>query len=219
MKKTVLMVLLSVFALQMNAQINEPGRFYITPKVGYNMANITLFDKYGADPRHGINAGISGEYAVNERISIEPGVFYSMQGSTFKLGSVKLGLHTDYVTVPVLFKAYVAEGFNVFAGPQAGFLINSRLKLNSGIGILDDIVNTLSNRLDLAKYENKFDFAIVAGLGYQLPMGLSISANYNFGLTNVPKIEDVKLPWGEETYSLNINAKNTVLQVNIGYRF
>ncbi|MDR2232098.1 MAG: PorT family protein, partial [Tannerella sp.] len=82
MKRTVLMVLVSVFAWQMNAQINEPGRFYITPKVGYNMSNITLFDKYGADPRHGINVGISGEYAVNERISIEPGVFYSMQGST-----------------------------------------------------------------------------------------------------------------------------------------
>jgi len=216
------MVLVSVFALQMNAQINAPGKFYVTPKIGYNMANITLFDKYGADPRHGINVGITGEYAVNERISIEPGVFYSMQGSTFKLGSVKLGLHNDYVTVPVLLKAYVADGFNVFAGPQAGFLINSRLRLNSGIGILDDIVNVLSSSLNLAKYENTFDFAIVAGLGYQLPMGLSISANYNFGLTNVPKINDLKMPWqkeDEQPYAFDINAKNTVLQVNIGYRF
>ncbi|MDR0836154.1 MAG: hypothetical protein LBN11_06205 [Tannerella sp.] len=53
MKKILLLLLVSVFGWQMNAQINEAGRFYITPKVGYNMANVS---ELKGDPRHGINA-------------------------------------------------------------------------------------------------------------------------------------------------------------------
>ncbi|MDR2146194.1 MAG: PorT family protein [Tannerella sp.] len=217
MKKTVLMVLVSVFALQMNAQINEAGRFYITPKIGYNMANISLLDKYGADPRHGINVGISGEYAINEMISIEPGLFYSMQGSTIKVSSVKLGLNSDYLNVPILVKAYVADGLNIFAGPQVGYMMSSRLKVKTGISLIDDILGIVSDNIDLSKYENKLDVSIVVGLGYQLANGFSISASYNVGMTKVPDFGDLK--WGDETFTFNPDAKNNVLQVNVGYRF
>jgi len=211
------MVLVSVYAMQMNAQINEAGRIYFSAKAGYNMANITLFDKYGADPRHGINAGISAEYAVNEMISIEPGLFYSLQGSTFKIGTVRFNLNSDYLTVPVLAKVYIAEGFNLFAGPQFCFLTRSRIRVKTGINLIDDLLGIVSNNIDLTKYENDFDAAIMVGLGYQLANGFSISASYNFGMTNVPKLPELK--WGDETFILNPDAKNRVLQVNIGYRF
>ena len=217
MKKTVFLVLISVFALQTNAQINEQGKFYITPKVGYNMANITLLDKYGADPRHAIHAGISAEYALNEMISIEPGVYYSLQGAAFKIGSVKFGLNSDYLNVPLLFKFYVANGFNVFAGPQFGYLTSSRFKVKTGINLIDDILNIVSNNLDLTRYQKDFDVAIVAGLGYQLTNGFNISASYHFGMIKVPDFGEFQ--WGDETFSFNPDATNRVLQVSIGYRF
>jgi len=217
MKKTVLIVLACVIALQINAQINEPGKFYITPKVGYNMANITLLDKYGADPRHAIHAGISAEYALNEMVSIEPGIFYSLQGSTVKIGNVKFGLNSDYLNIPVLCKVYVANGFNVFAGPQFGYLTRSRFKVKTGINLIDDILNIVSNNIDLTKYQKNLDVAIVAGLGYQLANGFNMSASYHFGMIKVPDFGDFQ--WGDETYTFNPDAKNRVLQVSIGYRF
>ena len=218
MKKIIFLLgLIAAFSLQMKAQINEPGRFYITPKVGYNMASISLFDKYGADPRHALHAGISGEYAFNEKISLEPGLFYSMQGSAFKIGNVKFGLNSDYLTVPFLFKAYVADGFNLFAGPQFGYLMSSRIKVKTGINLIDDILGIVSNNIDLTKFENKLDVAIVVGLGYQFAGGFSISANYGFGMSKVPKFGDLK--WGDETFALDIDARNNVLQFSIGYRF
>ena len=217
MKKIVLMALISVFALQMNAQINEAGRFYITPKIGYNMANITLLNQYGADSRSAINVGISGEYAINEMISIEPGIFYSMQGAAMNVLGMKMGLNSDYLNVPVLFKVYVADGLNIFAGPQAGYLVSSRVKIKTGSNLIDQILGIVSDNIDLSKYENKFDVSIVIGLGYQLVNGLSISANYNLGMTKVPKFDDIS--WGDKSFSFNPDAKNSVLQVNVGYRF
>jgi len=217
MKRTVLIVCVSLFVLQMSAQLNEPGRFYITPKAGYNMANITLLDKYGVDSRHAIHVGISAEYAFNEMISIEPGLFYSMQGSAFKIGNVKFGLNSDYVTFPVLLKVYITDGFNLFAGPQLGYLVSSRIKVKTGMNLLDDILGIVSKNIDLKKHENELDFAIVLGLGYQFAKGLSISANYNFGLTDVTKMGDITI--GKESYNLNPDAKNRVLQVSLGYRF
>jgi len=218
MKKAVLIVLGFVFALQMSAQINEPGKFYITPKVGYNLANITLLDEFGADPRHGIFAGIAGEYAFNEMISVEPGIFYSMHGSAFNISSFgKVGLNSDYVTVPVLLKVYVADGFHLFAGPQLGYMVSSRFKLKTGNTLIDVISGIVSKNIDLTKYQNQLDVSIVVGLGYQFANGFNISANYNLGMAEVPDMPDIT--WNDKIFTLDLNAKNRVLQVGIGYRF
>jgi opacity protein-like surface antigen len=214
MKKTILLLLVSVFALQMNAQINEVGKFYITPKVGYNMANVS---KFGGDPRSGINVGISGEYAINEMISVEPGIFYSMQGTSFKVSSVKFALNNDYINVPILLKAYVADGFNIFVGPQVGYLTGSKIKIKTGSSLLDNIAGILGNSIDFGKYENDFDFAVVIGAGYQLTNGFSISANYNLGLNKLLDVPKVTL--GGSQFDFNPDAKNNVLQINVGYRF
>ena len=219
MKKTIILVLTTVFAVQMHAQINEPGRFYITPKLGYNMANITLLDDFGADPRHALHAGIAAEYAFSERLSLEPGLFYSMQGSAFKGNTENRGLslNSDYLTVPLLIKVYVAEGLHLFAGPQFGYLVSSRFKAKTGSKLIDGILNLVSNNIDLTKYQNKLDVAVVAGVGYQFAGGLQISANYQLGMMNVPDFGEFTL--GDNTFTLNPDAKNRVLQVSIGYRF
>jgi len=67
------------------------------------------------------------------------------------------------------------------------------------------------------------------GLGYQDPSGFMVSANYNIGLTDIVD-DNVLGKSSSETRSassiantainlLTDNAKNGVLQINIGYRF
>ena len=57
---------------------------------------------------------------------------------------------------------------------------------------------------------------VQAYMGYQFDMGLLISANYNFGLTNTVKalgtINDVD-------FLEDVSSKNSVLQFNVGWRF
>jgi len=232
MKQRTILLLLSLLAFTVSAQqqkssgllaqsaattlTRNAGDLYIIPKVGFNYANIT---KLHGDARMGLNVGLSGEYFVKQDIAIEGGLYYSMQGTDFKFtNAVKFGLNNDYINVPVYLKGYIADGFHIFAGPQFGFLINSKLKAKTGIGIVDDIVNILANGLvDFKEYVNTFDFAVSIGAGYELSMGLTISANYNLGLTKVPKLPD--FTYGKHSYDLNPDALNNVLQINLGYKF
>lgn len=201
MKKLILMGMLLI-AVNLQAQ-----QFHLTPKVGMNIANMT--NSGGANPRIGLNAGLSGEIVLNERFSLEPGVFYSMQGVKDKVSGVSEALKNDYVNVPVLGKVYAYKGLNFFAGPQVGFLVSSKESGNAS-GVSVDI-----DTKDLFK---TVDFAGVLGAGYQTETGLNFSLNYNLGLINVFKQNTLNV--GGQTIDVgNSNSKNNVFQINVGWRF
>ena len=156
----------------------------------------------------GLNIGVAGEVMMTERLAIEPGVFYSMQGTKDKESGTTMKIKNDYLNIPVLFKGYVYEGFNLFAGPQLGFKVSSKIKASqSGTSV------STSEGSDLFK---TVDFSIVLGAGYQSPMGFLVSLNYNIGLTNTinkDKFSSLLGPTVDET------CRNGVLQLNVGWRF
>lgn len=229
MKKIIILSFLSVLAIQLRAQgtkeFNAPGNVYITPKIGYNMANVS---KIKSDPRHGVNVGISLEYMITKDFSIEPGLYYSMQGASWKLddsnlgflekitGSAKATLKNDYINVPILLKYYVADGFHIFAGPQLGYLVNTSVGGSAsafGFSINSKDVGNFGNYIK--DKEKKFDFAVAIGAGYQDPSGFLISASYNIGITKL-----FELNLGDVgNYNIDYKARNNVLQINLGYRF
>jgi hypothetical protein len=200
-------------------------RFHFMPKVGYNLSDVSpSFDK----PRHGINCGISFEYEMLPRLSLETGVYYSMQGSSYEMDEelfvfqdfisghvfIDADMQNDYVNVPLLAKAYIYHGLHLFAGLQAGFLVHSRLNLSSGISptnFIDDGAIQFDD-IDLSDYERKIDLSGVIGAGYQFGIGLLVSANYNIGFVKLFRTENIP-------FHPNVNAMNSVLQVNIGWRF
>ena len=197
MKKLILFLLITL-AAPLGAQ-----NFTFAPKVGLNLANMT---KTEGDMKLGINVGLSGEYMVAEGFAIESGLFYSMQGTKASESGLEVKLNNDYINIPVYVKAYVADGFNIFAGPQFGFKVSEEAEV-SMLGV--------SYKEDLDMIE-PFDFSIGIGMGYQFDMGLLITANYNFGLTNTVKalgtINDVD-------FLEDVSSKNSVLQFNVGWRF
>ena len=96
----------------------------------------------------------------------------------------------DYINIPVLAKFMVVDGLSVEAGPQIGFLTSSKLES-------EDIK-------DLVK---KTDFSALLGLGYMLDGGLNFAARYNFGLSNISDND------------LNLDLKNGIFQLSVGYMF
>lgn len=140
------------------------------------------------------------------QFALESGVFYSMQGIRFSSGYADF--NHDYINVPILAKYYIFKGLNVFAGPQPGFNVKADAKLKE-----PEVDGETINRTESYKdYIKTFDPALVIGLGYQFDMGLSVSANYNWGLLNIVK---------ENSYigSDDDNQHNHVIQVNVGRRF
>lgn len=199
MKKIALIVMLfTVF--QLSAQ-----EFHFIPKIGLNFANMTNME---GSMKPGLNIGVAGEVMLTNHFAIEPGVYYSMQGT--KVDEVSLKLKNDYLNIPILFKGYVYEGFNLFAGPQLGFKVSSKAKISgSGTSITTDAVS------DAFK---TFDFDIVIGAGYQSSMGLLFSLSYNIGLANVLDGDKLASLSGMSQVR-DEKCRNGVLQFNLGWRF
>ena len=172
------------------------NEFSFTPKVGLNIANVS--GTGGTDPRYGVNVGFSVEKMFLPQFALESGVYYSMQGTKFPHSNTSTNL--DYINVPILAKYYVFNGLNVFAGPQLGFNVKAEVK--------GDFVG---ETIDYKDYIKTFDPALVLGLGYQFDMGLSVSANYNWGFLNQMK---------NNSYAgVEDDNHNHVIQVNVGWRF
>src|SRR6476620_9151842 len=123
--------------------------------------------------RNGFYAGGFVEMPLGEKISIQPGVYYSQKGYTLKgsiagdkfdfLGvSAKAQLQSHYIDIPLLVKAEVAKGLQVYAGPQISYLVKNNLKMDAGLlGF-----SLLKANTDVTQYFNKADVSLTGGASY-----------------------------------------------------
>ena len=161
MKKLVLITAMAIFGLtNVNAQDIEFGA-----KLGINFASITGDNTKNLDPIASIiNFGVYSEIPVNEKLSFQPEIMYSIQG--YSVGNDIVSL--NYLNFPLMGKYYVAKGLSLEAGPQIGFLLSAK---NEGTDVKDTF--------------KTLDFGVNVGLGYKLDNGLNFGARYNLGLSNL----------------------------------
>ena len=185
-------------ATGMNAQKDAA---YIGAKVGMNIADVNADD---SDPRIGLCAGFMGEYFITDKFAVQGEVLYSMQG--YKYDGNNAGLSADatakmdYLNIPILAKLYLKNGLNIYAGPQFGFCVKSKMEVESGSN---------SATVDMKDQTNTFDFGLALGVGYDFPMGLTTDLRITPSFTNVmkdPETDDDKF-------------KNFVVSLSVGYKF
>jgi hypothetical protein len=185
MKKGLLLLAFLTFTVAVQAQIGV--------RAGFGSANFSNGDSQRAFTSiTGIHLGAYYGLKATDKITIEPGLFYSGKGyKSTPLGSTqeiteKLG----YLDIPVLARYALNSDFNVFAGPQAGFLL-SRTRTQ---GSVKD-----NNAESLGGYE----IGAVLGAGYQLASGINLQVSYDFGL----------VPFNYYEFEVN----NTVFKLSVGY--
>ncbi|MCW4467442.1 PorT family protein [Flavobacterium sp. MFBS3-15] len=213
MKKNLLTVAATLLAAASFAQEKMEDPAAKNPafgiKAGLNIATITG-DVNDASPRLGVHFGVTAEFKLSDRFSIQPELLYSMQGvketvSEEYLGSIITGEGTtkmDYINLPVMAKIYLSDGFSLEVGPQIGVLVSGKISYD-----LNFEGENVSGTEDASSELKSVDFAFNAGLGYKLPSGLFFQGRYSLGLTN--------------TYDgdFDTEGKNGVLQFSIGYQF
>lgn len=174
-------------------------------QAGVNFAKFQGDAVEDADGRTGINVGLTGEYMFNDSFALFSGVIYSQQGLQDENALGEQKLKFDYLNVPVLAKFYIGEsGFSIDAGPQIGFLINDEVEINDEEADLDDL-GIDSQGIDLSA-GGGVSYKFLEGSTLE---GLSIGARYMIGLNNVLDDNDT---FGDD-------LTNSVLSVNLGYRF
>lgn len=193
MKKSLLIAAIAVFGLSnVNAQEISFG-----VKAGANFATQGGDDVDGAKMKVGFHAGVLAEFMISEKFGIQPELLYSMQGAKAEEGDYKTNL--DYITLPIMAKYYITEGFSVHAGPQIGFLISAK----TGD---DDMV-------DVKDFYKSIDYGLGIGAGYALDNGLFFNARYYLGLANIQ--EEIEF-LGQ---TIEPTVHNNVIQLSVGYMF
>lgn len=190
MKKIILMAAIMLSSAAAFAQ-HKVGSVTIQPKVGLNIAALTSSD--GADTRIGLATGAEFEYQATDILSLSAGAIYSMQGNKYRGDNSTVTQKIDYINVPILANVYVVKGLAVKLGIQPGFKVNDEVHFNS-------FGQTGSTNKSNVK---SVDFSIPIGLSYEINHFV-VDARYNFGCTKISEYSD---------------AKNSVFQISLGYKF
>lgn len=152
--KKIFFAAVAVFAFGFaNAQDSDSMRFGV--KAGLNNSNFT--GDLDGDAATSFYVGGFAEFSVSDKFHVQPELLYSMEGAD--------EASVSYIKIPVMGKYYVAEGFNLQAGPYIGFKAGAD-------EAIDDAVKSM-------------DFGLGLGAGYDLTNGLFFDARYNLGLQNV----------------------------------
>lgn len=205
-----LMALVAVMPLKTTAQ-----ELHFMPKIGFTLADISHLQ---TKVRSGANVGLGAEYLFpNEIAAVETGVYYAMQGAYIK-GTVAghyltTFLKNDYLNIPVLAKAYVYNGINVFVGPQFSFNVKDKITMEYGGKEL--------GKVNMTDFVENFDLAIMMGVGYQFESGLFVNANYNLGLLAVFKEDEFTITGENAAHTITdgLSTRNRVFQISAGWRF
>lgn len=190
------MCILSTFSL--NAQVTSGF------KAGVNFADLGgfTFSNDGSSAANTVESGLDGmrtgyfvgflvDIPLTEKLSFVPEFMFSQQGKN--LESFRL----DYLNLPLGLK-YNIDKFYVSAGPQVGVKVWDPDK--SGI---------FSN----------FEASAFGGLGYIFDSNIFIEARYTYGLTDIfQDNNNFTFNNGGGTTFSNLEGRNTVIQIGIGYR-
>ncbi|MGO1752571.1 MAG: porin family protein [Psychroflexus sp.] len=223
MKKLLLFTVFTVlsFTTAVAQQINFGA------KAGVNFATLTG-DVDDASTKVGLHVGGVAEYMINEKLSLQAELLYSMQGAKneytetnsfndySEIYSEEATYKLNYINLPVMAKYFFTDNFSVIAGPQISFLTSAKADFDEVYTITTGGSTTVETEsisdLDIKDALKSIDFGLNLGLGYKLDNGLNFEARYNLGLMN---IDDSPTEAGDPETSI----KNGVIQVSLGFMF
>ncbi|MFO8146543.1 MAG: porin family protein [Bacteroidota bacterium] len=200
MKKSVLLIAVAFFGI---TAVSAQESVIFGAKGGVNFSNMSSdgFDENNS--RTGFHLGLLAEVPLTDRISLQPEVLYSTQGTEARRmvgGTSYLGEYNlDYIQVPVLAKIYLIEGLSLEVGPSFNFLTKEESKLTAGS------VTTTSE----TDYGSSFEFGGALGATYKVRGGFFGSARYTQGFTDAFDSDN----WDGDA------VKNNGFQLGVGMMF
>lgn len=157
----------------------QPLRFGI--KAGFNASN------YMADantiPKPGFHIGATSEYAISNRLSIQPEVLFTLKGDNNR--------DPYYLEIPVHMKFSLpiqSRKWYVSAGGYWAYGLYGKDKYKVGVF--------------QTNYLMRYDYGVVVGTDYEVTDNLLFALSYSYGLANMIDVKG--LDWSNESLALSI---------------
>lgn len=149
-----------------------------------------------ADPKLSFMLGVYTEVKLSDQFFLGPELIYSVDGGQASLSGITIKDNFSYLSIPLMFKYYTNDNFNIHAGPQLGFLLSAKVK---GPGGSADISSSLK----------KTNFSIAFGAEGNLG-SVNLGGRIILGLSDIADDPDA---FGDTKYTLN------TIQLYIGVPF
>lgn len=166
MKKLTILTVVAIFTfISGNAQdfaFGVKGGVNVASVGGNAYAGLGGLSSFGS--KVSFHVGGLVEIPMSEKLSVQPELLYSSQGSNWAFNTTGANLKLDYVNLPVMVKYYIIEGLSAEAGPLAGFLLSTN-------GDKEDF--------------KSLDVAVAIGASYKIGANLFVGLRYNKGIMNI----------------------------------
>lgn len=218
MKKIYTMCFILFFILKMSAQ-QEGFTFGISG--GANWSSLKgrdidcLSDGGAPKSSNGLTIGITLDHKISPSFGLKHELFYSRRLMTLRLtdtinGAFNSKLKRQYIDLFPVSPTFYYKGFQIYAGPYIGILLNASVQRKDANGNLYTDTSFYGTGQAQSGYSQKIDAGFVAGLNYEFQNGFTVGARYVRGF--VPLIENANTIPQWKIY-------NESFLVTIGYTF
>ena len=209
-------------------------------KAGINISNLRgdypdVIDENKS--KIGFHIGGFAEYEINDKFTLQPELLFSTQGNTYGFkdyygggtyyDGAEYNLKLNYLNLPIIIKYKVIEKLSIDFGPQIGYVLSAKTKIDVTEDSRDPSQN-YSVEIDMLNdgtYEvggttiqskasvNRLEFSLNLGTSYDITEKIFSQGRYNLGLSTIDK---------NSTNGTSINSwnmKNSVFQFSVGYKF
>ena len=182
-------------------------------KAGLNFTNITSASSVSNSSETGYHVGVfldPSKSVLGSRTEL----LFSHQGYNFATGNTTGKVYLDYLMLAQYLTINITHFVQIQVGSQIAYLLNAKA---------DSSGTTTGNASAdaLLSYYNRIDFGFGGGVEVRPFMGILGGVRYNLSLTNLYKTPS-SISSGTPSFipsSSDINFKNNLLQVYVGYRF
>lgn len=142
----------------------------------------------------GAVGGIYIPWGVGPKMELQPEVLLSAMGSGFvEPDDDRYSIRSIYLQVPLSFKLYMSNTFNIHGGVQASRLIQAQRSV-------------AEESSDFTDRLNRMEYGFIGGAGLDLATGVDFTLRYQYGMTPVLANDQVLFP------------RNQAVSVTVGYR-
>jgi Outer membrane protein beta-barrel domain len=186
-------------------------------KAGLNFTNVTGASDVSNSSETGYQVGLFLDPSSASILGSRTELVYSHQGYNYATGQTTGKVFLNYIMLAQLMRINITHFFQIQLGTQIAYLINAKVDSTSSYGgILPP------QEAQILNYYNRIDFGFSGGVEVRPFMGILVGVRYNMSLTNLYKIPDMSSGQTPPSFfptTSDINFKNNLLQIYVGYRF
>ncbi len=189
---------------------------------GLNFANVTKASSISNSNETGFMVGVFFSPPSQKLLSFRMELVYSKQGYDYKTNTNTGTVDKHYIMMPMLTGINIGKFARLQAGFQTAILLNAKADSSTSQPGTDPNANPYASG-GMMKMMNRFNYGLAGGLEIYPYKGIVLGGRYNISFGDMYKTptptSSTTTPPPMPSFLPDVDAKNNLVQLYLGYRF